>query len=248
MKITVRMDDITPDMDWDKFLRFKAVLDKHGVKPLIGVVPDNKDEKLSVGTFREDFWEYVRDLQKDGWVIALHGFNHIYTTKEPGIFPIGGKSEFAGQPYSVQDDMLREARRIFKSHDITTEIFMAPSHSFDKKTIKSLKKNGIHKITDGFGRYPFERFGMTFYPISVKKSSSLKDKNDGFTTFVYHVNTMNDKDFEAFEKLFEQAEVISFSEYMEAAPIERGFFGDMAEYVTAKTKYTVMQLRQLVKK
>ena len=28
MKITIRMDDITPDMDWEKFERFKAVLDK----------------------------------------------------------------------------------------------------------------------------------------------------------------------------------------------------------------------------
>ena len=25
MKIAVRLDDITPDMDWDKFYEFKAV-------------------------------------------------------------------------------------------------------------------------------------------------------------------------------------------------------------------------------
>ncbi|MBO5623235.1 MAG: DUF2334 domain-containing protein, partial [Butyrivibrio sp.] len=42
MNITIRMDDITPDMDWDKFLRFKSLLDEHGIKPLIGVVPDNR--------------------------------------------------------------------------------------------------------------------------------------------------------------------------------------------------------------
>ncbi|MBR4669416.1 MAG: DUF2334 domain-containing protein [Butyrivibrio sp.] len=248
MKITVRLDDITPDMDWDKFLRFKEVLDKHNVKPLIGVVPDNKDEKLSCGPLHEDFWSYVKELQDSGWVIAIHGFNHIYTTKEPGLFPIGGKSEFAGQPYSAQDDMLREARRIFKSHDISTDIFMAPSHSFDKKTIKSLKKNGIYKITDGFGRAPYSRFGMTFYPISVKKSSSIKDKRDGFTTFVYHVNTMNDKDFENFEKLFEKADVVSFSEYINAEPVERGFFGNLAEFLTAKSKYTAVKLRTFLRK
>ncbi|MBR4832619.1 MAG: DUF2334 domain-containing protein [Butyrivibrio sp.] len=246
MKITVRMDDITPDMDWDKFLRFKKVLDEHDVKPLIGVVPDNKDEKLGVGSFREDFWEYVRDLQKSGWTIALHGFNHVYTTKDPGIFPIGGKSEFAGHPYSVQDDMLREGRRIFKSHGINTDIFMAPSHSFDKNTIKALKKNGFHKITDGFGRYPFERFGMTFYPISVKKSSALKDTGDGFTTFVYHANTMDDKDFENFEQLFDKARVVSFTEYLDAEPVARGILGNLAEYITAKTKYTALSIRQRI--
>ena len=46
MKIAVRLDDITPDMDWQRFFRFKALLDQYQVKPLIGVVPDNRDENL----------------------------------------------------------------------------------------------------------------------------------------------------------------------------------------------------------
>ena len=44
MKIAVRLDDITPDMDWEGFLRFKALLDRYQVKPLIGVIPQNRDE------------------------------------------------------------------------------------------------------------------------------------------------------------------------------------------------------------
>ena len=59
MRIAVRMDDITPDMDWQKFDRFKALLDSYGVKPLIGVVPDNKDEKLSIDPPREEFWDKI---------------------------------------------------------------------------------------------------------------------------------------------------------------------------------------------
>ena len=46
MKITIRMDDITPGMDWKKFERFKAILDKHGGKPLVGVVPVNRAKRL----------------------------------------------------------------------------------------------------------------------------------------------------------------------------------------------------------
>ena len=84
MKIAIRMDDITPDMDWVKFEKFKAILDKHGVKPLIGVVPDNKDVKLKKNEPRKDFWEYIKSLQNDGWIVAMHGFNHVYTTKESG--------------------------------------------------------------------------------------------------------------------------------------------------------------------
>ena len=97
------MDDITPAMDREKFYRFKELLDKHGIKPLIGVVPECKDEKLDISEPIENFWNFVKDLQNSGWVVAMHGFNHVYTTKEAGIFPIGGKSEFAGVPYYKQD-------------------------------------------------------------------------------------------------------------------------------------------------
>lgn len=46
MKIAVRLDDITPDMDWERFLKFKSLLDRYQVKPLIGVVPQNRDPNL----------------------------------------------------------------------------------------------------------------------------------------------------------------------------------------------------------
>ena len=49
MKVAVRLDDITPDMDWERFLKFKELLDRYQVKPLIGVVPENRDENLKSG-------------------------------------------------------------------------------------------------------------------------------------------------------------------------------------------------------
>ena len=140
MKISIRMDDITPDMDWNKFERFKAILDKHEVKPLIGVVPDNKDKKLQIDAPRKAFWEYVKMLQNEGWVVAMHGLTHVYSNRECGMFPIGDKSEFAGLPYEKQDEMIREGKRILKGHGIITDFFMAPSHSYDRNTLKALKK------------------------------------------------------------------------------------------------------------
>ena len=246
MRVTIRMDDITPDMDWTKFLRFKAILDKHGVKPLIGVVPENKDKKLQIDKAHEDFWEYVTALQKDGWTIAMHGLNHLYTTKKAGNFPIGNKSEFAGLSFEKQDAMIREGRRIFKNKGISTDIFMAPSHSFDYSTIKALKKNGFDKITDGFGNAPYEKGGITYYPISVSKSKTLKDKAEGLVTFVYHTNTMDDSDFRTFEKLFEKAEVVSFSENFRIDAVTRDIPGEAAEYLTAKAKYIAVRLRKFI--
>ena len=51
MQIAIRLDDITPDMDWERFLAFKEILDGCGIKPLIGVVPDNRDENLHLSLF-----------------------------------------------------------------------------------------------------------------------------------------------------------------------------------------------------
>ena len=106
MRIAIRLDDITPGMNWTKFLRCKEILDKYGIKPLIGVVPDNRDEKLKIDEEHADFWKYVKDLQQEGWMVAMHGFSHVYTTQNGGLFPIGNKSEFAGISYKRQEDMI----------------------------------------------------------------------------------------------------------------------------------------------
>ncbi len=245
MQIEIRMDDITPDMDWEKFLRFKKLLDDYDIKPLIGVVPDNKDKKLSLNEEREDFWDYVKDLQQNGWVIAMHGLNHLYSTKKAGLFPIGSKSEFAGLSFSKQDEMIRIGKQILFNHGIVTDIFMAPSHSFDRNTLRALKNNGFYVVTDGFGKTPFRSYDMVFYPISVVRSKSLKDTTDGTVTFVYHANTMKDKDFEDLEKLLKSGKAVSYSEFKRADIEDRNVFGDIKQFMTAKAKYTAVQLRKL---
>ena len=247
MRITIRMDDITPDMDHAKFKRFKELLDEHDIKPLIGVVPDSRDEKLAIDPPDPQFWDMVKELKEKGWVIAMHGFNHLYTTKDPGLFPIGGKSEFAGLSLSKQDEMIREGKRILKEHGIATDIFMAPSHSFDKNTLTALRKNGFRAITDGFGIRPFKSEGLVFYPISVRRGQSLKDDRDGLVTFVYHVNTMDEKDFIKFKELLSTGKVVSFEENDKMEAKERNIFGDAKQYCLAKSKYMAVQLRKMIK-
>lgn len=245
MKIAIRMDDITPDMDWGKFNRFKALLDEHHIAPLIGVVPKNKDEKLSINPAREDFWDYIKVLRDRGWVVAMHGYKHRYTTQEAGLFPIGGKSEFAGLSFERQDEMIRKAKRIFRTNGIETDIFMAPSHSFDRNTLTALKKNGFNRITDGFGTEPYRAYDFVFYPIAVKRSDSLKDTRDGIVTFVYHANTMEDKDFDKLKDLLESGKVVSYSEFFTREVQDRGAAGIARQYALAKAKYLAVQLRKL---
>lgn len=242
MKIAVRMDDITPNMNWDKFDKFKKLLDEFNIKPLIGIVPDNQDENLNKDKGNSEvFWRKVKDWEEDGWVIALHGHQHIYTQKKGGCFPLNLFSEFAGLGYGVQKEKLLEGKRILLSHNIETDIFMAPAHSYDKNTLRALKELGINKITDGFGNSPYIWKGIIFYPISFKMSNSLK-KSKGSTTMVIHTNTMNDEELKRCRRIFENQEMISYKEYRKLPAAQRGFFGHMVEYTMATIKRLLVKL------
>lgn len=248
MKTTVRMDDITPDMDWEKFLEFKALLDKHRIRPLIGVVPDNRDENLNRGANKGkerekigDFWEYIRALQNEGWVIAMHGFRHVYTQKRGGMFPLNHFSEFAGLAYRQQLAMLEEGKAILESHGIKTDIFMAPAHSYDRNTLKALQKLGFTKMTDGFGSRPYVWKGMRFYPISFRLESSLKKKN-GMTTIVIHTNTMGRKDMEKYGAIFEKNQMISYGDYLKEGAAKRSLPCQWAEYCMATAKHILVKM------
>ncbi|MEE1255087.1 MAG: DUF2334 domain-containing protein [Lachnospiraceae bacterium] len=248
MNISIRMDDITPDMDWAKFLRFKELCDLYQVKPLIGVVPENQDSMLHIDEERDDFWECLLQLEKEGWVIAQHGYTHIYSTKKKGCFPLNAISEYAGKPYEEQLANLKKGKQILESHGIYTDIFMAPAHSYDKNTLKALKEVGFSKLTDGFGDRPYEWKGLTFYPISFKQSNSLKQEK-GYTTFVIHANTMNEKDFERYEKLFAEHKdkLISYQDYLKVSTEKRGVIGRVKEYLMAISKYVLVRVNSLRK-
>ena len=167
MKIAIRLDDITPGMDWKKFLEFKELLDRYGIKPLIGVVPDNQDPMLSTGESREDFWEYVKELKEQGWVIAMHGCTHIYNSKSGGMFPLNDFAEFAGNSLEVQREKIRRGKSLLEEKGIVTDFFMAPAHTYDENTLLALKENGFTKITDGFGKKSYPSRNKDIYQIHL---------------------------------------------------------------------------------
>ena len=182
MYLTLRLDDITPCMDMGKFTQFCDMMDRHGIRPLLGVVPDPKDPSLDYTAGNatdpaqrtEDFYRMLKDLQAKGYSIAMHGLTHVYETKEGGLFPLNKQSEFAGRPYEEQADMIRKGREILLSHGIETDVFMAPSHTFDRNTIRALLDNGFTAMTDGFGTRPYRYLGMKFYPISFLRKRTLR--------------------------------------------------------------------------
>lgn len=245
MQIAIRLDDITPDMDWDRFLAFKEILDGCGIKPLIGVVPDNRDENLHRTKAADNFWKYIKELQENGWCVALHGYRHIYTTKKGGLFPLNCFSEFAGVPFDRQKEMLSEATEILEKNGIRTDIFMAPAHSYDRNTLKALKELGYCKMTDGFGSRPYRWQEMTFYPISFLLSRSLKKKS-GITTMVVHTNEIDAAGMERMRRLLseQQDHLISYSDFLAMASRKKGACGRLWEHMLATAKRVLVKLKQ----
>ena len=245
MKTAIRMDDITPDMDFEKFNRVKNLLDTYQIKPLIGVVPFNRDSNLKCSPVHEDFKDFLKGLKEEGYEIALHGCYHVYTTNKKGLFPLNNFSEYAGVSYEKQQDMIAKGKEKLKEWNIDTDIFMAPGHTYDRNTLKALRENGFCAVTDGFGTYPYLRAGLVFYPIAAKRSDCFTGKA-GYTTLVLHANTMNEKDFEVLEEQLAANKDgwISYGDYRKVKPVKRRLPGAMAEYMAAFAKFILVRLRE----
>tara|TARA_B100000780_G_scaffold278906_1_gene254292 strand:- start:33 stop:782 length:750 start_codon:yes stop_codon:yes gene_type:complete len=181
----VRFDDICPTMNWESWDKVEKVLVSEGIKPMLAVVPDNRDQNLVAGQENEHFWSKVRSWQEMGWSIAIHGYQHRYQTFESGLMKLNKYSEFSGLPYSTQSEYLQKALSIFHSNNIYPELWIAPAHSFDKVTIKVLDEMGINVISDGFYARPVNNMGMTWIPQQLWK---FRNFPFGIWTVCYHLN------------------------------------------------------------
>ncbi|MBQ7680370.1 MAG: DUF2334 domain-containing protein [Butyrivibrio sp.] len=246
MKIAIRLDDITPGMNRERFERFRRLLDARGIQPLIGVIPACQDPKLSAVSGDETvFWQDIRGLVTQGWTVSMHGLNHVYRTEQGGLFPLNRQSEFAGLPYREQLSMLQQGRETLADRGIQTDIFMAPSHSYDRATLRGLRAAGFRYVTDGFGRRPYTREGLTFLPISLRRGSVLKNECPGYTTFVVHTDAMTDDDFAWYERVFAAYgdRFISYHTLLELVPRSFTPFQAVTEPFLAGSKRLLVRLR-----
>lgn len=187
-----RLDDISPQMDFEKFKRLRKIFSTYDIKPLIAVIPKNHDPKISFSQMSEkDFWSLIRELKNSDWIIALHGFEHLMNTNSGGILKIHKRSEFAGLSLKEQNEKIAEGIKIFHANGFTSEIFVAPAHSFDRNTLKALVSNGINIISDGIALYPFKKFDIIWLPQVTWKPRRF---SLGLLTFALHHNTMGDRD------------------------------------------------------
>lgn len=184
----VRLDDASEYMSLDKWEAFFDIFDTYGVKPIVAVIPHVEDKKLIADhPFISDFWERVDAWQQKGYVIALHGYNHVYTTKKSGIIKKNQRSEFAGVSYKKQADKIKKGWQIFKEHGIVSKVFVAPAHSFDENTLKALRaETDIRIVSDGFTHDTFHYKGMYWIPQQISRP---EEKEFGVWTICYHPET-----------------------------------------------------------
>lgn len=198
----IRLDDAADKMHIEKWNTMEKLLEQYKVKPLVGIIPECKDQMMDEYENDGAFWKKVRQWTDKGWCIAMHGYEHLYCTTHGGINPVNQKSEFAGLPLEEQKEKIRKGVEIFRQHGIEPKVFFAPSHTFDENTLVALKaESNIYIISDTIANKPYQKYGITFVPQQCGIARRLFLHT---VTFCYHPNTMTTADFKKLEEFLKK--------------------------------------------
>ena len=201
--ILIRLDDIAENMNWDLMEKSELLFEEYGIKPVLGVIPNNKDNELLSYSKKNNFWEQVRNWRDKGWEIAMHGYTHVYDKicKNEDYFNYGGGSEFCGHTLETQISRIKNGLQKFKSEKIKIRSFFAPNHTYDKNTFIALKNFRINEVIDGYGLMPYIENDIKFIPQLFYKVFALPF---GIQTLQIHLNYWEQKDFDNFEKFIKK--------------------------------------------
>lgn len=187
----IRLDDACPTMCHERWAKIEQMLDEYGIKPIVGVIPNNKDPKMICGEYDNLFWNRVRDWQNKGWEISLHGYTHLMRpTNASQLLPYYSRSEFSGLSYYQQKKMILAGLEIFENNGVSTRVFIAPAHCFDEVTVRVLSyETEIDIISDGIAFKEFNKYGMIWIP---QQLWDYKKKYFGLWTICIHPNTCSE--------------------------------------------------------
>ncbi|MEK7232605.1 MAG: DUF2334 domain-containing protein [Elusimicrobiota bacterium] len=180
----LRFDDICPTMDWKAWDALEKAMDDECIRPIVAVIPDNKDPEFNVGPANPAFWDRVRAWQAKDWGIGVHGYRHERSTRAGGIMAINNRSEFAGLGAKEQREKLKSALDIFARERVKPDAWVAPWHSFDATTKAALAELGVRVISDGFSVLPYrDDKGMLWVPQQLWR---LRKMPFGLWTVCWH--------------------------------------------------------------
>ena len=192
----LRLDDALPTQNTKKWEEVEQLMDKYEIKPMVAIIPNNKDEDMKFCLEDQKFWVKVKRWKSKGWAIGLHGYNHSYhkIKREHSIVKLQDKSEFVGLSLETQKNKFSKALKIFEEKGIKPDLFIAPSHSFDYNTVQAMKQEtSLNIISDGIALSPFYRDKIWFIPQQLWK---FKLRPFGLWTVCIHPNTITNKEMQ----------------------------------------------------
>ncbi len=241
--ILIRLDDIAENMNWNLMEKSELLFEKYGIKPILGVIPNNKDNELLSYSKKNNFWEQVRNWRDKGWEIAMHGYTHVYDKicKNEDYFNYGGGSEFCGHTLETQISRIKNGLQKFKNEKIKIRSFFAPNHTYDKNTFIALKNFRINEVIDGYGLMPYIENDIKFIPQLFYKVFVLPF---GIQTLQIHLNYWEQKDFDNFEKFIKKHsnKIITYDQAI--AKINNSFF---YKFINTSTKI-ILRIKRAIKK
>tara|TARA_B100001123_G_C15302972_1_gene1021692 strand:+ start:1663 stop:2424 length:762 start_codon:yes stop_codon:yes gene_type:complete len=236
----IRLDDIAENMNWDLMEKSEFLFDKYNIKPVLGVIPNNKDKELLSYPKKNNFWDQVRKWRDKGWEISMHGSTHVYdkTSKKEDYFSYGGGSEFCGHSFDVQSSRIKNGINKFNEENIKIKSFFAPNHTFDENTLLALKECGIKEVIDGYGLMPYRENEINFIPQLFYKLIKLPF---GIQSSQIHLNYFSDKDFDDFQNFIEKnsKKIITYNQAI--SKVNNSFFYKTIRIITKK----ILQLKRL---
>ena len=236
--LLVRMDDIAETMNWVLMDKCEKLFDKFSVKPLLGIIPINKDPELLKFPKNDKFWKRVESWKNKGWEITMHGCNHLYTQKsdKKDIFNYGGDSEFYGLDYSTQLNKIKTGLKEFNKREIKVRSFFAPNHIYDSNTLKALKESNIKIIIDGYGLFPYYKNEILFIPQLFYKEIFLPF---GIQSTQMHINEWNDEAYKNFEIFVKKnySKILNLNNIIEVT--NPNSLQNLTNYLVEKTLKTV---------
>lgn len=147
----LRVDDLCPAVHAERWLRLGEMIDAFRIRPILAVIPDNRDPELAVFPANPDFWRQMRERQTAGATLALHGYRHTCTREGRSLVPIHRTSEFAGASFEEQCRWIDAGLAMLRGRGLKPRLWVAPRHGFDRNTLRALGRAGIEYLSDGRG-------------------------------------------------------------------------------------------------
>jgi predicted deacetylase len=172
-------------MSHARWHRFLPLIRAFGIKPLLSVVPDNQSPELMLSNADPDFWTHMQQLQAAGATIAMQGFHNVRATRGKCLIGAERETEFAGIDEWQQREWIRTGLEILRGNGLKPRLFVAPHRGFDDATLRALCAEGLLFLSDGFGKVPYSRGGITWIP---QQLSMPERRSSGLWTIGIHTN------------------------------------------------------------